>query len=84
MCRHHWMLPSPNGSPVITAHCRDCGETREEHTSMVTVDVMLKHHSREEMKMFRIGRADDRDNRFRAAALVIERPGNREGATWAR
>ena len=27
LCRHHWLLPSPNG-PIIPATCRDCGAVR--------------------------------------------------------
>ena len=28
-CVHHWLLPSPNGSPVLTATCKKCGDSRD-------------------------------------------------------
>ena len=27
-CVHHWVLPSPDGTPTLTATCRHCGAER--------------------------------------------------------
>lgn len=60
---HHWLLPSPNGTPTLTGRCRKCGAERE----MVVSEDGLGYMAERRNKQNRAAEASRRVGRKKGA-----------------